>query len=189
MRPGSTPLVLFQPAGVYLTISNAAAARISIETKLGNFDFSPRDLESGPKAFLDGRASAAHVPVPEKLSAPEYENDEPSISASPSGTVSVAWVGYRDRADRVFMRTLAGVNWSDAEEVSPQPGDIFRCSAVSGPGESTWVFWSQRKEHTWQIWGREKRQGSWRRSSTDSPKVARFACSRWAVVPARSRRT
>jgi hypothetical protein len=160
MRPGSTPPVLFQPVGVYLTISGPS--RISIETKQGNFDFALRDLDSGPKAFLDGRATVARVPAPEKISASEYENDEPSIAASPSGAVSVAWVGYRDRADRVFLRTLTGATWSAEEEVSPQAGDIFRCSAVSGAGDSTWVFWSQRKEQTWQIWGREKRQGSWR---------------------------
>ena len=162
MRPGSVPQVLYQPVGVYLTFRNATAAQISIETKQGNFVFSPRDLDSGPKGFLDGRATAARVPAPEKLSAPEFENDEPSIAAMPSGAVAVAWVGYRDRADRVFLRTLAGADWSAAEEVTPQPGDIFRCSTVSGPGESTWVFWSQRKERIWQIWGREKRQGSWR---------------------------
>ena len=162
MRPGSTPPVLFQPVGVYITVANAATGRILIETKLGNFDFSSRDLDAGPKAFLNGRVTAARVPVPERLSAPEYENDEPSITGSPSGAVSVAWVGYRDGADRVFVRSLTGTTWSDAEEVTPQAGDIFRCSVATGPGESTWVFWSQRKAQTWQIWGREKRKGSWR---------------------------
>ncbi len=168
MRPGSTPPVLFQPVGVYLTISNGSSAQVSVETKQGNFAFSARDIEAGPKTFLDGRVSAERVPVAELMSSEGYENDEPSIAASPNGSVSVAWVAYKDRADRVFSRTLTGSTWSNTEEVTPQPGDVFRCSAVSGPGDSTWIFWSQRKDKQWQIWGREKNAGSWKNAQVIS---------------------
>jgi hypothetical protein len=162
MRPGSTPAVLFQPVGVYLTVTNGASAQVSVSTKQGKFVISPRDLNEGPQTFLGGRVSVIRVPVPELVSSAAYENDEPSITATPAGGISVAWVGYKDRADRVFMRTLTGSQWNSTEEVTPQAGDIFRCSAVTGAGDSIWIFWSQRKDKLWQIWAREKRAGTWK---------------------------
>ncbi|MEX2262860.1 MAG: DUF3604 domain-containing protein [Bryobacteraceae bacterium] len=166
MRPGSRPDVLFQPVGVFLTVDNAASARVSITTKQGSFDFSATEISGEPKVFLNGRAAASLAPAAQALSSVQYEDDEPSIAAGPNGGLAVAWVAYRERADRVLLRTLSSGSWSAPEEVTAKPGDIFRTSVTgtltgSGAGDF-WVFWSEREGERWHIWGRRKKGGAWR---------------------------
>ena len=161
MRPGSTPEVLFHPIGLFLTISMSPAARIQFDTAQGSFGVSAAELGETAKPYLDGRVTARIVPSAEKLSGANFEDDEPAIAVQADGSAAVAWVAYRDRADRVLLRTRSGSGWTAAEEVTKKPGDIFRCSVVTA-GSSLWVFWSEREDRRWHIWGREKRGGEWR---------------------------
>src|SRR5690606_37016129 len=67
--------------------------------------------------------------------------------------------------DRVFLRRLSGGSWSAAEEVSPSPGDFFRCSlAIDGQG-GLHAFWAGREGTKWDIWERVWRNGSWGRTT------------------------
>ncbi|MBI3473874.1 MAG: hypothetical protein HY013_21165, partial [Candidatus Solibacter usitatus] len=159
-RPGSRPEVLHQPVSVFLTVQPGNATRLAIETAQGNFDFALADIGVAPVEFLGGRATVVEVPAAEKITTDQQEDDEPAIAALPDGAIAVAWVAYRNRADRVLLRTRAGGSWSAPEEVTPRAGDIFRCSVVAAPG-GLWVFWSERAQDKWNIWGRQKKNGSW----------------------------
>ncbi len=161
MRPGSTPAVFHHPVGVYLTIEDSPSARVSVTTAQGNFEFALDAIDPRPKPFLTNRVSAQLTPTPEALSTAEYEDDDPAITGLPDGGLAVAWVAYRDRASRVLLRTRAGGAWSAPEEATTKPGDIFRCSVVAGAGDSLWVFWSERDNEAWHLWGREKKAGAW----------------------------
>ena len=121
MQPGSVPPVRHHPVGIYATIRSASDPRISIQTAQGSFDFALSAVAGEPRPFLDGRVTVARVPAVEKLSGPDFEDDEPSITALPGGRLAVAWVAYRDHADRVLLRTLDRGAGSDAEEVTPKP--------------------------------------------------------------------
>ena len=156
MRPGERPAVRFHPVGVFLTIRPGQASRVAVETAQGNFDFALDDIKDTPAAVLGGRASVARVGSAEKLSTAEYEDDEPAIAALPGGAIAAAWVAYRDRADRVFLRTRANNAWSAPEQVTPKTGDIFRCAVAAGEAGSLWVFWSERLNDHWQLWARQK---------------------------------
>ena len=164
MRPGDKPAVLFHPVGVYLTVHPEQAPRVAIETAQGKFDFALEDVKETPTAELDGRATVVRVASAEKLSAPEYEDDEPAIAALPNGSIAAAWVAYKDRADRVFLRTRSNDAWSAAEEVTPHSADIFRCALAAEPGGALWVFWTERAKDAWQLWGRRKSGSSWQRA-------------------------
>jgi hypothetical protein len=162
MRPGSTPETLHKPVGVLLTLEADPGARMTIETRRGTFDFAVSDLGSAPKLFASGAASIRIVPTPEKLTGDVYEDDEPSIAALADGSIAVAWVGYREQADRVFLRTRIQRRWSETEEVSTSPGDIFRTSLAATEDGALWVFWSQRDGERWRLWLRRKpKGGSW----------------------------
>lgn len=160
MRPGSKPEVLYHPVGVYLTIEPAPGARVAIETPQGKFDFALDDMRKEPAPFLNGRVTVRRTPAPERLTVDEYQDDEPSLAALPGGNLAAAWVAYRDRADRVLLRTRAGSTWSAPEEVTPKPGDLWRSSVVATP-DGLWVFWSERQDRRWHIWGRHKQNGRW----------------------------
>ena len=162
MAPGETPKVFYLPVGIYVTVSGPLESKVQVETAQGNFDFNLSSLRLEPTEFLNGRATVREVAAVEKLSTPEYEDDEPAIASLSDGSLAVAWVAYRNQADRVLLRTLRNGAWSEAEEVTGKPADVFRCSVVAGPAGSLWAFWSQRDNDRWQIWGREKRGGNWR---------------------------
>ncbi len=181
MRPGEIPPVLFHPVGVFLTLRSEGSPRIAIQTAQGNFQFSPADISAEPSSFLNGRVLVARVAAAEKLSTAQYEDDEPSIAALPDGSVAVAWVAYRDRADRILVRTHTRGLWSEAEEVSPKPADIFRTSLAADNAGNLWLFWSQRENERWSVWARVRRNGSWgnpeRLTSTGSSTFHRAAAA------------
>ncbi|HLJ14724.1 MAG TPA: hypothetical protein VKV15_09530 [Bryobacteraceae bacterium] len=160
IRPGSKPPILYHPVGVYLTIEPSAGARLAIKTAQGKFDIRLDELNDSAARFLNGRVTVQRVPAPDRLTPDEYQDDEPSIAALPNGNVVAAWVGYRDRADRILLRTRAGNVWSPPEEVTPKPGDLWRSSIVSMP-DGLWAFWSERENQRWHIWGRRKQNGRW----------------------------
>ncbi|HTM48633.1 MAG TPA: hypothetical protein VL285_08135, partial [Bryobacteraceae bacterium] len=161
MRPGEKPDVRFHPAGVFLTLRPGAAPRISVETAQGNFEFALEDVKDTPMAVLGGRASVARVGSAEKLSTGEYEDDEPAMAALPGGAVAAVWVAYRERADRVFLRTQANHSWSRPEQVTTKPADIFRAAAAADKAGNLWVFWTERANDRWQLWGRQKKGAAW----------------------------
>src|SRR5262249_41983680 len=148
------------PVGVFLTINPAQAPRVTVETKQGNFDFALDDIQETPTSELGGRATVVRVGSAEKLSTPQFEDDEPAIATLPGGAIATAWVAYHDRGDRVFLRTRSQDAWSVVEEVTPRSDDIFRCAVASAGEGSLWVFWSERANDAWQIWGREKKGAS-----------------------------
>jgi hypothetical protein len=161
MRPGDKPEILFHPVGVFLAIRPGQVTRVAVETAQGNFDFALDDIKDTPAAVLGGRASVVRVGSAEKLSAAEYEDDEPAITALPDGAIATAWVAYRERADRVLLRTRANNSWTAPEQVTGKPGDIFRCAVAADKAGNLWVFWTERLNDRWQLWGREKKGGAW----------------------------
>lgn len=161
MRPGEKPAVLFHPIGIFLKVSRTPETKISIHTAQGNFEFPLAAIGVEPTQFINGRASAVIVSSVEKLSAPEYEADEPCLTAAPGGRMAAAWVAYRNRADRIFMRVHENGSWHAPEEVTPKPTDIYRCSLAADTAGNLWVIWSEREGDTWRLQGRRKKAGLW----------------------------
>src|SRR5260221_27326 len=157
MRPGERPEVRFHPVGVYLAIQPGQAPRVAVETAQGSFDFALDDIKDTPTAVLGGRATVVRVGGAEKLSAPEYEDDEPAIAALPGGAIAAAWVAYRDRADRVFLRTRANNIWSAPEQVTTKTGDIFRCAVAADTAGRPLGFSAERLHHPRQPLGRPRK--------------------------------
>jgi hypothetical protein len=161
MEPFRRPRVLFHPVGLYLTVLPRGPARVTVTTAQGDFSFALSEIGDEPTAFVDGRASAVTTPAVKRLTTEESEDDEPAIARLPGGSIAVAWVAYRNRGDRVLLRMVRDGEWTAPEEVTAEPGDIFRCSlAVDGEGH-LWVFWSQREGDRWHIWGRQRRGDRW----------------------------
>lgn len=160
MRPGSVPPVYHRPIGVILQVEGEGA-RINVDTAQGSFNFALSELGHAPTPVLGGKAQVMRVATPEKLTNEQFEDDEPSIAALPGGSLAVAWVAYKDRADRVLMRTRTAEGWTATEQVNQQPGDIFKTSITATPDGTLWVFWSERAGQQWTLWGRSKKGGAW----------------------------
>lgn len=160
MRPGEVPPVLHKPVGVVLMLDAQAGARAAIVNARGRFDFAVDEIGPEPRAFADGAFTVQRVPSAEKLSTDQYEDDEPSVAVLPNGDVAVAWVAYREQADRVLFRVRHNGVWSETEEVSP-PGDVFRTSIAATQDGAVWVFWSRRDGQKWTLWGRQRSGRAW----------------------------
>src|ERR1700683_2558695 len=161
MQPGSIPAVRIHAVGVYATVRSAGDPRISAKTAQGAFAFALSEVTAAPKPFLGGRVTVVRAPTVEKLSGPQFEDDEPAMAITEGGKPAVAWVAYRDRADRVLLRTLENGAWSEAEEVTPKTATIFRSALAADHSGSLWVFWSQLDGDRWQIWSRRRTGGAW----------------------------
>lgn len=161
LRPGAVPEVRHQPVGVYVRLDAPASALVHVETAQGNFDIPLAGLTLEPTSVLQGKALVMRVPFEQKLSDSAYEDDEPSIAALPNGAVAVAWVAYKDRAERVLMRIQSNGVWSAPQEVTTRAGDLFKTSVAATPAGDLWVFWSERDNNRWFLWGRRMRNGTW----------------------------
>lgn len=161
MSPAHLPPTQFSPVGVFAVIEDAGAGRVEVQTEQGDFAFALSNL--GPRAvpFLDGRAQVSLLPPVQKVSTEIYEDDEAAVAALSDGRTAVGWIGYKDRADRVFVRTRSGEDWGAIEEVSETPGDFWRCSLAVDSEGALWVFWSARSGPKWDIFGRRKSGDSW----------------------------
>ena len=57
MAPGETPKMLYQPVGLYITVSGPPESSVQVQTAQGNFEFSLESLRLEPAEFLNGRAT------------------------------------------------------------------------------------------------------------------------------------
>ena len=163
MSPPYPPKPLFFPVGLWMILSADGDASVKVRTAQGDFSFNLRDVRKRPLLFLEDRVRVQLAPTVERLSDAEYEDDEASLTFLEDGTAAVAWVAYAEGGDHVRVRFRKDGAWSAAEQVTPEPGDLFRCSlAVDGDGH-LWAFWSQREGAQWQIWGRQRRGRQWAR--------------------------
>ena len=164
MSPAELPPTQYSPLGVYAVVNAPAGARVSVSTEQGDFAFRLDQLSHVAKPFLEGRVMASVAPTVEPLTTQQYEDDEPAIATLSDGSIAAAWIGYKDSADRVFVRTQRNGAWSAPEEVTPAPGDLWRVSLAADSNGGLWAFWSQRDGVSWDIWGRHKTGDSWGRA-------------------------
>lgn len=161
MSPAELPPPVFYPCTLFVTIRPAGSARVAVKTAKGSFEFGLSEIGLEPREFLNGRVTAQWTPAVERLTTEEYEDDEAAITRLPDGSMAVAWVAYKDRGDRILLRTFRSGSWEPAEEVTPAPADLFRCSLATDSEGSLWAFWSARQGATWHIRGRQKKGGRW----------------------------
>ena len=123
----------------------------------------------------------------EKLSDAAIRRRRTAIAALPDGAIAAAWVAYQDRADRVFLRTRRMTHGQLRKKSRRNP--VTYSAALSPPASdgSLWVFWSERANDAWQIWGRQKKGSSWQRAeklATDGSNtfLARRLVAGWAGI-------
>ncbi len=161
MSPHSLPPTQYSPVGMLVTVEGTDATSFRMRTQQGTLNFTLGDIGNETTPFLNGRVLARRMPAVELLTTEEYEDDEPSMARLPDGTLAVAWVAYRDRADHVMLRVRREGAWGEAQEVSPAGGDYWRTSMAADAEGRLWVFWSQRDGTAWLLRGRMLEGDAW----------------------------
>ncbi len=149
-QPRPTPV---EAVGVTVEFRAPADAELRVKVPKGEFGFRPRDVPAVGGIFpLAATVEVYRTPVVETISEAAYEDDYPSTWWSSSGVLSVAWQGYRDGGERVFLRGYREGQWTARQEWTDKPGDIFRPLVYQSSGKTS-LIWSQRVGSDWQLMG------------------------------------
>ncbi len=156
------------PAGVTVTVEAPGTASARIETAQGDFEIPLGRLRYDRRlTFLNGNAIAQLTPTVERVSPPSETDpvehfDYPSVATASDGTTWVAWQGYHDLGDHLYVRHTDESGWSETERLTSQKGDIFRTAlGIDGEGRP-WVIWSERSGREWDLYARRYEGRQWR---------------------------
>jgi hypothetical protein len=153
MHPNEKPQphpTAMQTCGVVIYYRAPPTAEFHVKVQKGEFTFRPTDIPQTEGIFpLGALVEVYRSAVVEKATTAEYEDDFPSLAAD-GDRLWLAWVAYRDKADRVFLRSYENGAWGNTIEVTDKPGDIFGASVAVAGGKPL-VIWSEREESGLQL--------------------------------------
>ena len=147
-----------EPTGVTIEFRAPADAELSVKIPRGDFSFRPMDVPALGGIFpLTALVEVYRTPVVDQVTDADYEDDYPSMAAE-GNKVWVAWQGYAQGAEKVFLRPWENGNWGERIEVSDKPGDIFM-TAVVASRENVRTIWSERDGVNWRLKSRALESG------------------------------
>ena len=139
MHPHELPfphVTRVQAVGVTVYYRAPNDATISVKTANGNFFFKPSDLPTSDSMhILSTRVEVRRVPAVEAVTTAEYEDDYSVMVISEAGSLSLAWIGYKNEGDQVFVRGRSpDGSWG---AITPVPGASAICKAWLPPMTET----------------------------------------------------
>lgn len=160
-------------------------SEVRIETPRGELHFHLRDLPYGAvETKLGGAVDIQRTAATRHLTETPTEDDFPSAALDSAGRTHVAWVRFSrlhpdwpriielgsppgdfasfaepSRGDQVLLATLTPDGMSKSVAITPPGRDVYKCAvAVDGKGR-VWVFWSERQDGRFDVWGRSVTDG------------------------------
>ena len=165
MHPHELPfphLTRVQDVGVTLYYKAPDDAIVSVKTVNGDFFFKPADLPpSDAMHILSTKVELRRVPPVEALTTDEFEDDYPSMAMADDGTLSAAWIGYKDENDQVFVRDRANGAWGEIARIDGGSGDLQGLGAAYGRDGRLHLVWSKRNGGVWNLMHAMRNDGSW----------------------------
>ena len=142
--------IWFKPIGVTIYFRAPSDAELSIRTSQGTTSFSPADIvEPEGIPLLGHRVEAHRTPVVKPITDAEFEDDFPSLT-SDGDTLWMAWQGFKDDGDLVFLRRYSQGGWGQRMTLSESPADVFRTAVAAVQGKAL-VVWSERQGKDWHL--------------------------------------
>jgi hypothetical protein len=146
-QPQATPN---EPVGVTIEFRAPADGELHIKVPKGEFYFRPMDLPPDGGIYpLNATVEVYRTPPVTKVTNTAYENDYPSLAVD-GKNVWLAWQGYQNESEQVFLCRHSGGQWSEPVTVTEKPGDIFM-TAVAASGGKVMVVWSEREGEDWNL--------------------------------------
>ena len=159
--PTPVPAYLNIP-GLILTVEAQGDARVDLDTEGGDLSFRLSEMAPGRRvAHLDGAVVVERAASILSVSGEGYHDGFADIVATSEGGYWVAWLGYRDWANHVFVRHYDGERMGEIQELSEGPSDAYYVRLeVDGQGRPLAV-WADRKDDNFDLYGRVLDGGSW----------------------------
>ena len=143
---------------VILDLVSPEEQPVTVSMRDGDFTFVPAEIPYGKPHFVapyQGDVSIERAPVPQTVSGPEFDDDDPALLRTRSGEYWLAWVAYKTRArdeyrykgaDQVMVaRGRDGRLWSSITTLTP-PGDHFRVALGEDRQGRIWCVYSLQKQ-------------------------------------------
>ena len=155
MHPHELPfphVTRVQTVGVTLYYRAPDDATVSVKTVNGDFFFKPAHLPaSDAMHILSTKVEVRRVPPVEAVTTDEYEDDYPSMVMSDDGTLSLAWIGYENENDQVFVRDRSEDSWGEIEAVADASGDLQGLAAAYDRDGTLHLVWTKRFGGEWRL--------------------------------------
>ena len=165
MHPHELPfphVTRVQTVGVTLYYRAPEDATVSVSTVNGDFFFRPADLPpSDAMHILSTKVEVRRVPPVEAVTTDEYEDDYPAMVISDDGTLSVAWIGYKDENDQVFVRDRSNGSWGEIAGIPAASGDLQGLGAAYDREGTLHLVWAKRSGGDWQLLHASRAGSSW----------------------------
>ena len=146
-QPQPTPV---ETVGVTIAFRAPGDAEFHVKVPKGDFTFRPMDVPETEGIFpLGASVEVYRTPIVEQVTGSEYEDDYPALTAD-GDTLWLAWQGYKNESDQVFLRQYAGGRWGERMTVTEKPADIFMSGVSAAHGKAT-VVWSERDGGNWRL--------------------------------------
>ncbi|MDE0127797.1 MAG: hypothetical protein OXN97_24785 [Bryobacterales bacterium] len=158
-----TPVNVFNP-GLLLQVRSRGGARLDFQTKQGDFAVDLERLASEPPmTLLEGRVSVEAAVTSERITDQRHEDDFAAVATGPGQQAWVAWVGYSDSANQVFLRHYDGNRWEERQAVTEGPGDVFVAKVARDGSGRVWVVWSDQIDGNRDLYARSlsTASGTW----------------------------
>ncbi len=130
-----------------LVLRTTPAARVTLETPQGSFEFAPSELRWGARReFAGGDVVITRSPAAVRLTTADTAEDYPALGEAPDGSLWLAFQTYERGGDQLWIRRgLAG----KPEPLTSAGQDLFRPVLAGG-----WVIWAQYAGGDWDLYGR-----------------------------------
>ena len=148
--------------GLFLTVSAEGDARVDVETAQGNFSFRVGAARTSHRLeFLGGAAVVERAASYASVSSRGHEAGFADIAADGAGGYWVAWVGYRDWANRVYARHFDGHSWGETVDLSERPSDVYYVRLTRDGAGGVWAVWADRRNENFDLYARRLEGRRW----------------------------
>ncbi len=112
---------------------------------------------SGPEIAGPGPVLMAQQPAGSPVAATAMigserrEDDLPSISAAPDGSLWAVWLSYSDRRDEIGLRQYRNSRWGNFQRVPGTSGDVWLPQVAVDSQNRPWVVWSEQRDDNWDL--------------------------------------
>lgn len=162
MRSDESPPRLEYPSILLHLRKSPTGSPVKVSTTKGDFHFDPSETFAFvPRFFLDRSVRVERVGTAVAADSQQLaQQDFPSILATTSGDVWVAWQEYRDNSDTVCVRRRTEEEW-EGSFVLAEKADVFGTALGQDSERGTWAVWSMQTDNNWDLYGRSYSPDGW----------------------------
>ena len=148
--------------GLILTVESSSDARVDLETAGGNLSFRLSDQPPGARrAYLGGAVTVERAGNYSSVSDQSFHNGFADAVAGIDGEFWVAWVGYRNWGNHVFVRGHDGKRFGKIQELTAGPSDAYYVRLASDGRGTVVAVWADQRDGNFDLYSRRLRDGAW----------------------------